>query len=328
MSDLTREQIKDILYEIGSTKVIDKAGKKNLQCNCPIHGESTPSMGVHTETLQVHCFACHFSGSLQWLVYKAVDDFRSTFEVEKWISERYGVEFDTKKDNISALKNLRRFEDRYTETVEENKRHELKRTFLAPFKSGKETYSHFTKRGFTKKTMQDFMIGRDLESKTVTIPVFWEDGVLGGVVGRYIDPNRPKNSRYKLYDFPKSTMTYPQDKLEVIDDTIIIVEGILDSLWLHQLGFPNAQSILGNEISKDQVKYLKSKASKFIVMTDNDSGGEHGANRIKEYMGREVQLFSVTYPPNKKDAQECTKEEIQEMLDNKKNMNSIKLKRL
>ena len=76
------------------------------------------------------------------------------------------------------------------------------------------------------------------------------------------------------------------------------------------------------------MKYLKSKASKFIVMTDNDSGGEHGANRIKEYMGREVQLFSVTYPPNKKDAQECTKEEIQEMLDNKKNMNSLKLKRL
>ena len=328
MSDLTREQIKDILYEIGVTKIIDKAGKQNLQINCPIHGESTPSMGVHTETLQVHCFACHFSGSLQWLVYKAVDDFRSTFEVEKWISEKYGVTFDTKAQDRKALSNLRRFEDRYVQNEVENKRHELKRTVLAPYKSGKETYTYFTKRGFTKKTMQDFKIGRDLESKTVTIPVFWEDGVLCGIVGRYIDPNRPSNSRYKLYDFPKSTLTFPQDKLEVIDDTIIIVEGILDSLWLHQEGFPNAQAILGNEISKDQAKYLKSKAKNFIVMTDNDSGGERAVQRIKDYMGREVKLFSVTYPSGKKDPQEMTKEEIQYMLDNKKNMSSITLKRI
>ena len=328
MSDLTREQIKDILYEIGVTKIIDKAGKQNLQINCPIHGESTPSMGVHTETLQVHCFACHFSGSLQWLVYKAVDDFRSTFEVEKWISEKYGVTFDTKAQDRKALSNLRRFEDRYVQNEVENKRHELKRTVLAPYKSGKETYTYFTKRGFTKKTMQDFKIGRDLESKTVTIPVFWEDGVLCGIVGRYIDPNRPSNSRYKLYDFPKSTLTFPQDKLEVIDDTIIIVEGILDSLWLHQEGFPNAQAILGNEISKDQAKYLKSKAKNFIVMTDNDSGGERAVQRIKDYMGREVKLFSVTYPSGKKDPQELCREEIEYMLQNKEPINKIKLKRL
>ena len=327
-NELSREQIKDILYQIGSTKVIDKAGKKNLQCNCPIHGESTPSMGVHTETLQVHCFACHFSGSLQWLVYKAVDDFKSTFEVEKWITERYGVTFDTKAQDRKALSNLRRFEDRYVQSEVENKRHELKRTVLAPFKSGKETYTYFTKRGFTKKTMQDFMIGRDLESKTVTIPVFWEDKVLCGVVGRYIDPNRPKNSRYKLYDFPKSTVTYPQDKLEVIDDTIIIVEGILDALWLHQEGFPNAQSILGNEISKDQVKYLKSKAKNFIVMTDNDSGGEQAIKRIKDFMGRDVKLFSVQYPSGKKDAQECTREEIEDMIANKTPMFGVKIKRI
>ena len=323
--ELTREQIKDILYEIGSTKVIDKAGKVNLQCNCPIHGESTPSMGVHTETLQVHCFACHFSGSLQWLVYKAVDDFKSTFEVEQWITKKYGVTFDSKSQDFKALANLRRFEDRYN--VQENKRHELKRTVLAPFKSGKETYGYFTRRGFTKKTMQEFKIGRDLESKTVTIPVFWEDNVLCGVVGRYIDPNRPKNSRYKLYDFPKSTITYPQDKLEVIDDTIIIVEGILDSLWLHQEGFPNAQSILGNEISNDQVRFLKSKATKFIVMTDNDSGGQQGLQRIKDLMGRDVKLYTVEYPVGKKDPQELSREEIEDMIAHKSPMNKVTLKR-
>lgn len=327
-NELTREQIKDILYEIGVTKIIDKAGKPNLQINCPIHGESTPSMGVHTETLQVHCFACHFSGSLQWLVYKAVDDFRNTIEVEKWISKKYGVTFDSKQEDRQALRNLKRFDELKVAAKEDKGRHELKRTFLAPFKSGKETYGYFTRRGFTKKTMQDFMIGRDLESKTVTIPVYWEDKVLCGVVGRYIDPNRPKNSRYKLYEFPKASITYPQDKLEVIDDTIIIVEGILDALWLHQLGFPNAQSILGNEISEDQVKYLKKKATKFIVMTDNDSGGERATERIKKLMGREVKLFSVTYPLNKKDAQECSKEEIEDMIANKESLGSIKLKRI
>ncbi len=76
---LTRQDIADILYSCGVAKIQDKylySEKPNMQITCPIHGESTPSMGVNVDTLQTHCFACHFKGNLTWLVYNArKDDF-------------------------------------------------------------------------------------------------------------------------------------------------------------------------------------------------------------------------------------------------------------
>ena len=73
---------------------------------------------------------------------------------------------------------------------------------LAPFKSGKETYQYFFDRGFDEETMEIFQIGYDILHRTVTVPVFWEDGTLAGIVGRYIYP-RNKAERYWVYDFKR-----------------------------------------------------------------------------------------------------------------------------
>lgn len=319
---LTRQDIISILYEIGVPRIQDKyvySEKPNLQICCPIHGESTPSMGVNVDTLSTHCFACHFKGSLSWLVYNArKDDFRGLSEVNEWIYKHYGVDLEeqARKEESFLNKQLIRYEDVSHETTEENQRKVLPRSYIAPFKSGKETYKYFFSRGFTKETMKKFMIGRDLQEKLVTVPIFWEDNTLAGMIGRYIDKKRPKNSRYAVREVPKAEITFPQNHLEVIDDTIIIVEGLLDALWLHQLGFTNAQSILGNELSYKQRDYLKSKASKFVIMTDNDEGGKTASDRIHRLL-KGCTLYTVDYPSGVKDPQECTFDEIEEMLNNK-----------
>lgn len=320
---LSREQIEDLLNYLGSAEIKTGTGD-NVQACCPVHQESTPSMGVSISKGIYNCFACHSSGTLGWLVFQSMpDDFKSLRQAEEFIAERYGV--DISKSTRDWGVKLKRYGE---ELIEESKRFELPKYKLAPFKSGKETYKYFFSRGFTKETMQKFMIGRDLTSKTVTIPVFWEDNVLAGVIGRYIDPNRPKNSRYKVYDFPKSSLTFPLDKLEVVDDTIILVEGILDAVWLHQLGFTNAQAILGNGLSKDQASIIKKRASNVIDMFDNDTGGIKAREIAKERLGKDVMYFSVTYPEGKYDPQECSKEEIQQMLDNKESTLRKKLRRI
>lgn len=319
---LTRMDIADILYSCGVAKIQDKylySEKPNMQITCPIHGESNPSMGVNVDTLQTHCFACHFKGSLTWLVYNArKDDFKGLKEVNEWIFKNYGVDLDEqiRQEEQFFNKQLLRYEDVSQETTQEKVRKTLPRSYLAPFKSGKETYKYFFKRGFTKETMQKFMIGRDLQEGLVTVPIFWEDDTVAGMIGRYIDKNRPKNSRYAVREVPKAEITFPQNHLEVIDDTIIIVEGLLDSLWLHQLGFSNAQSILGNEMSYHQRDYLVSKASKFVIMVDNDKGGEMASERIHKLL-KGYTLYTVEYPKGAKDPQDCTFDEIKEMLDNK-----------
>lgn len=329
---LTRQDIINILYDIGVPRIQDKyvySEKPNLQICCPIHGESTPSMGVNVDTLQTHCFACHFKGNLTWLVYNArKDDFRGISEVNEWIYRKYGVDLDeqARQEESFVNKQLIRYEDVKDDTEQEKARKVLPRSYLAPFKSGKETFKYFFKRGFTKETMEKFKIGRDISEKLVTVPIYWEDEQLAGIIGRYIDKNRPKNSRYAVREVPKAEITFPQNHLEVIDDTIIIVEGLLDALWLHQLGFPNAQAILGNEMSYQQRDFLKSKASKFVVMTDGDTGGETASDRIHRLL-KGYTLYTVEYPEGKKDAQECTLDEIKEMLDNKTTKLTKKIRR-
>ena len=331
-TSLTRQDIINILYDIGVPRIQDKyvySEKPNMQICCPVHGESTPSMGVNVDTLQSHCFACHFKGNLSWLVYNArKDDFKGVWEVNEWIYKKYGVDLDeeSKKELSFVNKQLIRYEDVKDDVEVEKTRKVVPRSFLAPYKSGKETFKYFFNRGFTKETLEKFMIGRDITEKLVTVPIYWEDNQLAGMIGRYIDKNRPKNSRYAVREVPKAEITFPQNHLEVIDDTIIIVEGLLDALWLHQLGFPNAQAILGNEMSYKQRDYLITKASKFVVMTDGDTGGKTASERIHRLL-KGYTLYEVEYPEGKKDAQECTFDEIQEMLDNKTTKLTKKMRR-
>lgn len=320
-TELSREQIKDLLRHAGVTKIIDR-GKKNIQFCCPVHGENTPSMGIRIEDTVCHCFSCHWSGNIQWLLFKTCpDEFKSVYEVERWIKEKYNV--DLGKYALDLSKNLRRYDD-FTddeETEVEERQHELPRHFLAPFKSGKETYKYYFDRGFNKHDLVYFNIGRDLVNETVTIPVYNLDSTLCGVIGRYIDPNRPKNARYRVYEFPKGKITYPIDKLEIIDDTLILVEGILDAQWLHKHDYPNAQSILGNGLTYEQADLLKNnfEFSTVVLAFDNDSGGDTAINIAKKRLGDNYTYRTVTYPTGVKDVQEMNKKQLDEMFTRVKN---------
>src|SRR5574344_945241 len=320
MSNLSAEQIIDLLYYLGTDKVIYKPGNKWIQFNCTVHNESNPSAGVNIENNIYNCFSCGSSGTLDWLCYNSnKDEFKSVAKAREFLEKRYKVTFEDEEEL-----DLIDFND-YDEG-KKNKKLKLKKSqerkvlpikTIAPYRSGKETYKYFFSRGFTKQTMIDFKVGRDIVNKTVTVPIFYEDKQLAGVIGRYISKNCPKNERYKVYDFEKNSVTFPQDKLEVKDNTIILVEGLLDALWLHQNGFTNAQAILGNKVTKKQAKFLLSKANTFIRMFDNDEGGERAKQSYDRYL-KGCKTYDIKYPANKKDPQECSKTEIQEMLKNKK----------
>ena len=234
-SSLNKSQVEDLLINVlRSPKVMPWKGSKVQFC-CPVHGESHPSAGIdidfNTEDspdghFQVfHCFSCGESGTIPWLVYKSLPDrFSSVKQAADFLKKRYDVSYEYTADRKTGK--IKRYDEPEEEIA--HKRHELPKSFIAPFKSGKETYQYFFDRGFDKNDVKQFLIGRDLENETVTIPVFWEDDTLAGVIGRYIDKNRPKNMRYKIYNFPKGDLIFPLNKLQVINNTIIGVEGMLD----------------------------------------------------------------------------------------------------
>ena len=173
--EMTREQVIDLLYYLGASKVVNKEGKSDIQFTCTVHGESNPSAGFNLDKMCFNCFSCHASGGLEWLVLKSLpDEFKSIYEVDKFIKERYGV--DLSSVDMSQIKELRRYgENKNTTTYEKYEKKVLPKSFLAPFKSGKETYKYFYDRGFTKETVTKFNIGRDLVNKTVTVPVYYDN---------------------------------------------------------------------------------------------------------------------------------------------------------
>ena len=302
---LTKEQVEDLLLNVlGSPKIMPWKGDK-IQFCCTVHGESNPSAGINIDfhpedepgvTYQTfNCFACGEHGSIPWLVYKSLPDrFHSMKQAADFLEKRYGVKYSEKHIKISGLK---RYDEKYS--VEETKRFEMPKVEIAPFKSGRETYKYFFDRGFDKSDMREFLIGRDLKNETVTIPVFYEDGVLAGVIGRYVDKHRAKNERYKIYNFPKSSVVFPLDKLKVVDDTIIGVEGMFDVMMLHKWGFPNAVAIMGNRMSTAQAGIISDKCKKFIDLFDNDEGGKKAREIAKKKLKGKVLYLTPTYYPER-----------------------------
>lgn len=317
-SSLSREQIVDLLYYLGASKVINNEGKLNIQFTCTVHGESNPSAGFHVEKQTFNCFSCHASGGVEWLVMKSMpEDFKNIYDVDKFIKARYGV--DLSSVDMSQVKELRRYGDTSVRVDPKKVKRILPKSYLAPFKSGKETYKYFYDRGFTKETVEKFKIGRDLISKTVTVPVFYDnENELAGVIGRYIDPNRRKNERYKIYeDTNTGTFVFPQDKCKPIDGVLIVVEGLLDAVYMHQLGYTNTFATLTNSISNQQADWVKRQgATKLLDMTDNDEMGQIATKIIKEKLGKYMTINNIKhyYPQDCKDPQDCTPEEIKSMI--------------
>lgn len=226
------------------------------------------------------------------------DKFKSFKQAEDFMAKRYGVEVHHFYNDENT--DIVRYEDRFIQIKDD--RFIMPKTKLAPFKSGKETYQYFFDRGFDKDDMKEYMIGRDTESRTVTIPAFYEDGVLAGIIGRYIDPNRPKNMRFKVYGFPKNDLIYPADKLQVVNDTIIGVESMFDAILLRKWGYPNAVAIMGMEMGESQADYIASRCKKFIDLFDNDDGGNRARTKARKLLKkRGVMYLTCEYPEKGKD---------------------------
>lgn len=340
-SRLSKEQIEDLLEYCGSYPTMWR-DEDMLVC-CPVHGEHNPSMGVSAEKQICHCFSCGFAGDFAKLLsYSRPEDFgldkstedrlkktefRAYRKARDLLASRYELEY---REIGKRTRNIKRYEQsRNVYLKEDEKRVELPRYKLAPFKSGKETYGFFFDRGFTKEEMKEFMIGRDVDNKTITIPVFYEDNVLAGIIGRYISKNRKKNQRYKIYfDFERSSVLYPLNKSKPIKGVAIIVEGQFDAIRMHRAGHTNTYALMTNTMSKKQAEWLCANCDCVIWVGDNDSRGLEGREKARKMLKDSIDFKIVDYPDHGKDVCDWSDEEIEIMLGTARGVNIRKLRRL
>lgn len=304
MSNLfTKEQVEDLLNYIGVDKIQQWKGDKINFC-CPIHGETHPSCGINIDYTNedrdilhgqvFNCFACNKSGNLAWFTYLSLPDkFKSYGDAVKFLERRYGVNVDQVQKRKGKIHLLKRYGE---QSIESNVRKVIPYYKLSSFRSGRETYKYFYDRGFDKSDLIEYEIGRDIERETVTIPVFWEDHTVAGVIGRYIDPNRPKNYRYEIYDnFSKSSILFPLDKVEPKNGTVILVEGQFDCIMMRKWGFKETVSSLGNKLSYAQMEQLKMICNTVIILYDNDERGIAAINKARSQLKNSFKVKTCDY---------------------------------
>ena len=340
---LNESQVDDLLDYIDTYNPnYWKQGEK-LVC-CPVHGESNPSMGISIEKQVCHCFSCGFAGGFAKLLAHSKPEefgikynadgkvnhhsaFRAERKAREFLALRYELEYHEIGKKSRNVKRYEQVKEIYFE--DEVKRVELPRFKLAPFKSGKETYGYFFNRGFNTKDMQEFMIGRDLDNETVTIPVFYEDNVLAGVIGRYIAKDRKKNQRYKIYDeFERSMVLYPLNKSKPIKGVALIVEGQLDAIRMHKAGYTNTYATMTNNLSQKQADWLCANCDCVIWIGDNDERGLEGREKARVLLKNKIDFKIVDYPEHGKDVCDWTDNEIALMLSTARGVTIRKLRRL
>ena len=259
-----------------------------------------------------------------------------------WLEEKFNVKYKP----LDIKSKLTKIDDEEIDEAPKNVhinpetgRFELPRYFIAPFKSGKATHQYFYDRGFTKDTAVKFKVGWDKVRMRVTVPVFWGDGALCGVIGRVVLPEKINNkysakfrrtyrvgneTKYYIYEnFPVGEILFPLPQFELGKDGLaILVEGQYDCMWMHQLGFTCTLSSLGSKLTyikskklAPQVELLKRLGvRKVLLLRDNDEAGQKGIEHDYNLLKHDFSVYVTEYPRGKNDPQQLTKKEASRMV--------------
>lgn len=116
--------------------------------------------------------------------------------------------------------------------------------------------------------------------------------------------------------FKRSQVLFNYDyALSSQNNTIIVVEGIMDVLRVYDAGHKNVVGILGCNITKEQLRLLSSFSTSIILMLDNDVAGLIATQTYNSTLKKYFDVYNVIYPNGKKDPGECTVDEINNMVD-------------
>ena len=331
---IPREIIEEIVYRtdisdlIGSYVTLKRAGS-NMNGLCPFHSERTPSFTVFPNSKSFYCFGCGAGGDAITFVMRAENlDYPSAIEV---LATRAGVsipqdrsEADTGVSrkriyemNLAAAKFFRQclFDKqiggealRYLTEKRKLSITTIKRFGLgfSPNNFGALT-SHLKGLGFTdEELITGFLCGKsqktgrpyDYFRNRVIFPIIDVTGNVIAFGGRVMDDSKPKylNSS-DTPGFKKSknlfALNYAKNHCA---EQLILCEGYMDVIALHEAGFENAVATLGTAITAEQARMITKYTKKVVLLYDSDSAGQNAterAIRLLSEVGLDVRVLNL-----------------------------------
>ena len=285
---------------------------------CPFHNEKTPSFTVYNETQSFYCFGCGAGGDAVTFI-KNIENL-DYMDAVKLLAQRAGMQMpDDKTYDDSLSKKRRRILEINRETAKFYYSY-----LISP--EGKAGLDHFLNRGLTPATIKKFglgfapnewdsllkhlkglgykpsemvdagvvKIGRnnnyyDTFKNRVMTPIIDVRGNVIAFGGRVLDDSKPK------YINTSDTLVYKKTNelfamnlaKDNCNDNIILCEGYMDVITMHQAGFTNAVAGCGTALTSEQVKLISRYTKEVILAYDADEAGQKALNKA-------VNLFKQT----------------------------------
>ena len=313
---------------------------KNLVGLCPFHNEKTPSFTVYPENGSFYCFGCGVGGDV--FTFTGLIENLDYIESVKLLAEKTGITLpqDGYDDSMQKLKSriydinkeTARFFHNYIMSAEGKWALDyllgrgLSLKTIKHFGLGASPDSwdalikHLKEKGFSiNEMMSANVIGKsqrgtyyDRFRHRVMFPIINIRGNVIGFSGRAMPGEDKAGGKYvNTADTPvykKSenlfAMNFAKNNCA---ERIVLVEGNMDVIALHQAGITNAVAALGTSFTAEQVNLISRYTKEIVLMMDADSAGQKAVRRAFEMLKNSGLSVKVVSVPDGKDPDEYIK---------------------
>ena len=301
------KQVIDIVDVVGNYVELKKNGA-NYKGLCPFHDEKTPSFIVSPSRQMFKCFGCGAGGD----AIKFVMDFEklSYPEAIEKLADQYNVPLRYTKGQGSGHE-----ERRILETIGQWYRANLERDERA--------MAYLRSRGVSLASIEKFALGYAPNSQEtiaflqkamiplqkgvetgilgfdrgryyarlvdrVIFPIFSPSGMAVGFGGRTLGDHPAKyinSPQTKLFNKSRLLYGYHLAKEQIYrKKRLVVVEGYMDVIMLHQAGFTTAVATLGTALTADHLPLLKKGEPDIVVAYDGDQAGINAAMKASQLL--------------------------------------------
>jgi DNA primase len=333
LADDAKERIRarvDIAQLVGEQVVLKPAGRGQLKGLCPFHAEKTPSFHVHVDRGFFYCFGCGAKGDAFDYVMRTQG---SSFpDALRYLGERVGIEVQPPTPQAGRRRDLIEinriaagfFRDHLTgEPLAYLERRGLTRETIATWELGyaPDSWDALLRFALTKGVRDDDLLAAGLLAENergrrydrfrgrVIFPIKDPLGRVLGFAGRVLGDELPKYLNTPETDlFKKSELLYGLDRARTaIRETgeVLVVEGYMDVLALHQTGFPNAVAALGATLTREQADLLARLDVRRVQLAfDADEAGQRAVLAgLDQSIGRRFLVQAARVPAGKDPAE-------------------------
>ena len=323
----------DITDVVSSYVSLTKKGS-NLWGLCPFHNEKTPSFSVSPDKQIYHCFGCGKGGGVISFVMEIEN--LPFVDAVKLLAKRAGLEVPESGENEAYRKKRTRLLDltrdaaRFYHSYLVGPDGRRVQDYIAQRQISPRTATHFglgaapdqwdaltramTAKGYTKMELIDAglaVAGKnggiyDKFRARLMLPVIDVRGDVVGFTSRLL----PGLEGAKYLNTPETTLFKKGRLIYALNfakntkrSNLVLVEGNIDVITLHQAGFDNVVATMGTALTEDHARTLARYTKELVLCYDNDSAGKQSTDRVLNILKNADLSVRVLQLPNAIDDQ-------------------------